>query len=91
MGFSQRHQIINEDYPAGALVIKQVLPRGSKMLPTWEGPYMVILRSSSGGYMLRDTLKEELLHKVPASQLRLASYECTLSPDSFEVDHVVSH
>jgi transposase InsO family protein len=90
-GFAQRHKIINDDYPAGALVMKQVLPRGSKMLPTWEGPYMVILRSRSGGYVLRDTLNEELVHKVPASQLRLVSYEGTLSPDSFEVDHVVSH
>ena len=33
----------------------------------------------------------DLANKVPASQLRLISYEGGLSPDSFEVDHIVDH
>jgi hypothetical protein len=90
-GFARRHKIIKDDFPGGALVMRQVKPRQSKMLPSWEGPYMVVRRSRSGGYILKDTLNEELVQKVPASQLRLVSYEGGLSPDSFEVDHIVSH
>jgi transposase InsO family protein len=89
--FAKRHKIIKEDYPSGALVMRQIKPRSSKLLPAWEGPYVVIQRSRGGAYLLRDSTNDLLVQKVPASQLRLISYEGALSPDSFEVDHVVSH
>ncbi len=71
--FAKRHNIIKEDYPPGALVMRQQLPRGSKLLPTWEGPYMVVQRSRGGAYLFRDTTNDLLANKVPASQLRLIS------------------
>jgi hypothetical protein len=89
--FAKRHKILKEDYPAGALVMRQIKPRTSKLLPAWEGPYIVVQRSRSGAYLLRDATNDLLVQKVPASQLRLISYEGALSPDSFEVDHIVSH
>jgi hypothetical protein len=52
---------------------------------------MVVHRFRGGPYTLRDTTNDLLCHKVPASQLRLVSYEGALSPDSFEVDHIVDH
>jgi hypothetical protein len=89
--FSKRHKMVMEDYPPGALVMRQSTPRGSKLLPAWEGPYLVVQRSRSGAYLLRDSTNDLLSHKVPASQLRLISFEGALSPDSFEVDHIVAH
>jgi hypothetical protein len=89
--FAKRHNIIKEDYPPGALVMRQQLPRGSKLLPAWEGPYMVVQRSRGGAYLLRDTTNDLLASEVPASQLRLVFYEGGISPDSFEVDHIVRH
>ncbi len=52
---------------------------------------MVVQRSQSGAYLLRDSTNDLLSHKVPASLLRLISYEGALSPDSFEVDDFVAH
>jgi hypothetical protein len=89
--FAKRHKIIKDDYPPGALVMRQIKPRTSKLLPAWEGPYVIIQRSRGGAYLLRDSTNDLLVQKVPASQLRLISYEGALSPDSFEVDHVVAH
>ncbi len=52
----------------------------------------MVQRYRSGAYLLRDSTNDLLLvQKVPASQLRLISYEGALSPVSFEVDHVVSN
>ncbi len=89
--FARRHKMLKEDYPPGALVMRQITPRGSKLLPAWEGPDLVVQRSRSGACLLRDSTNDLLVQKVPASQLRLISYEGALSPDSFEVNHVVSH
>ncbi len=47
-GFAKKRKIITEDLPEGSLVMRQVKPRGSKMLPGWEGPYVVIRRSRGG-------------------------------------------
>ncbi len=89
--FAKKHKIITEDLTEGALVMRQVKPRGSKMLPGWEGPYVVIRRNRGGAYLLRDSTGAQLLDRVPVSQLRLISFEGSLSPDSFEVDRIVSH
>ena len=89
--FVKRHKIIKDDFPAGSLVMRQQVPKGSKLTPAWEGPYIVVHRSRGGPYTLRDSTNDLLCHKVPASQLRLVSYEGALSPDSFEVDHIVDH
>jgi hypothetical protein len=37
--FAKRHKMLKEDYPPGALVMRQITPRGSKLLPAWEGPW----------------------------------------------------
>ncbi len=71
--------------------MKQQLPRGSKLLPAWEGPFVVVQRSRSGTYLLRDTTIDLLANRVPASQIRLVSFEGALSPDSFEIDHILGH
>jgi hypothetical protein len=71
--------------------MRQVKPRANKYVPEWEGPYMVARRTHGGSYILRDTTNEIVTQGVPVSQLRLVSYENNLSPDSFEVDHVVDH
>jgi transposase InsO family protein len=89
--FAKRHKILKEDYPAGALVMRQINPRTYKLLPAWEGPYIVVQRSRSGAYLLREATDDRLVQKVPPSQLRLISYEGALSPDSFEVDHILSN
>ncbi len=89
--FAKRHKIIKDDFPPGALVMRQQVPKGSKLSPSWDGLYMVTHRSRGGPYTLRDTTNDVLSHKVPASQLRLVSYEGGLCPDSFEVDHIVDH
>jgi hypothetical protein len=89
--FITKHRIIREDFPAGALVMKQVIPRPFKAAPAWEGPYIVVRRTRGGAYVLRDATNSELAQLVPVSQLRLVSYEGNLSPDSFEVDHIVTH
>ncbi len=52
---------------------------------------MVVQHSRGGAYLLRDTTNDLLTNKVPASQLRLISYEGGLFPDSFDVDHIVDH
>ncbi len=52
---------------------------------------MVVRRSRGGAYALRDTTRDELSQRVPASQLKLISYEGNLSPDSFEVEKIVDH
>ena len=90
-GFAKKHKIITEDLPEGALVMRQVKPRGSKMLPGWEGPYVVRRRNRGGAYLLRDSTGDQLIDRIPVSQLRLISYEGSLSPDSFEVETIVSH
>ena len=51
----------------------------------------MVQRSRSGTYILRDTTNDLLSNKVPASQLRLVSFEGALSPDSFKVDHILDH
>jgi len=89
--FARRHKIVREDYPAGALVMRQVVPRGSKASPAWEGPYLVQRRNRGGAYFLRDATSAEITAKVPASQLRLVSPEGNLSPDSFEVKEILDH
>jgi transposase InsO family protein len=89
--FMKRHRIIQDDFPAGALVMRQQIPRLSKAHPAWEGPYIVVRRTQGGAYILRNTLDEELSHRVPVNQLRLVSMEGNLSPDSFEVEKVVDH
>jgi hypothetical protein len=61
------------------------------MSPLWEGPFFVIRRSRGGPYLLRDSTSEALIEKVPASQLKLISYEGAPSPDTYEVEKVVSH
>ncbi len=71
--------------------MRQVKPRGSKMLPGWEGPYVVIRRNRGGAYLLRDSTGDQLIDRIPVSQLRLISYEGSLFPDSFEVETIVSH
>ncbi len=62
--FLKRHHIIKDDYPAGALVMKQQIPRVSKAHPPWEGPYIVVRRTTGGAHILKDTLSEELPHRV---------------------------
>ncbi|OBQ32496.1 MAG: hypothetical protein AN485_21335 [Anabaena sp. MDT14b] len=89
--FMKRHKIITDDFPQGSLVMRQVKPRANKYVPKWEGPYMVVRRTRGGSYILRDTTNDIVTQGVPVSQLRLVSYENNLSPDSFEVDHVVDH
>jgi Chromo (CHRromatin Organisation MOdifier) domain len=89
--FIKKHKMIANDYPQGALVMRQVIPRPSKLAPAWEGPYVVVSRSRGGPYILRDSTNEELVQKVPASRLRLISYEGHLAPDSFEVERLVDH
>jgi hypothetical protein len=89
--FAKKHKIVTEDLPEGALVMRQVKPRGSKMLPGWEGPYVVIRRNRGGAYLLRDSTGEQLVDRIPVSQLRLISYEGSLSPDSFEVERIMDH
>ncbi len=57
----------------------------------WDGPYIVVLRTTGGCYILRHTLNEELSHRVPINQLRLVSLEVNFSPDSFEVERILEH
>ncbi len=47
---------------------------------------MMVRRTRGGSYILRDTTNDIVTQGVPVSRLRL-----DLSPDSFEVDHVVDH
>ena len=89
--FFKKHELITTDYPSGALVMKQVLPRTSKSEPAWEGPYFVIKRNRGGAYVLRDSANSVLPRPTPVSQLRLVSHESAINPDSFEVDHIVMH
>jgi hypothetical protein len=65
--FAKRHKMLKEDYPPGVLVMRQITPRGSKLLPAWEGPDLVVQRSWSGAYLLRDSTNDLLVQKVPAS------------------------
>jgi hypothetical protein len=51
----------------------------------------VVRRTQGGSYILRNTLDEELSHRVPVNQLRLVSMEGNLSPDSFEVEKILGH
>ncbi len=67
--FAERNNIMAQEYPPGSLVMRRVNPRGSKMKPTWEGPFFVVRRSRGGPYLLRDSLSNELAEKVPVSQL----------------------
>jgi hypothetical protein len=89
--FMKRHQIVKDDFPAGALVMRQQLNRQTKAHPAWEGPYVLVRRTTGGSYILRNTLNEELSHRVPINQLRLISLEGNLSPDSFEVERILEH
>ncbi len=41
---------------------------------------MVVRRSRGGAYVLRDTTRDEISQRVPASQLKLISYEGNLLP-----------
>jgi transposase InsO family protein len=89
--FARKNKIIADDFPQGSLVMRQNKLRSAKVDPAWEGPYMVVRRSRGGAYVLRDTTRDELSQRVPASQLKLISYEGNLSPDSFEVEKIVDH
>lgn len=89
--FMKRHKIIKDDFPPGALVMKQVLPRANKATPAWDGPYFVVRRNRGGSYLLRDATGCLLPGTHPISQLRLVSYENNISPDSFEVEKIISH
>ncbi len=71
--------------------MRQQLNRQTKAHPAWEGPYIVVRRTTGGSYILRNTLNEELSHRVPINQLRLVSLEGNLSPDSFEVEKILEH
>ena len=55
-GFAKRNHILSDDYLPGALVMRKVNVRSSKMAPSWEGPFFVIRRSRGGTYFLRDPL-----------------------------------
>ena len=68
------HKIINDDFPQGSLVVRQVKPRANKYVPIWEGLYMVARRTRGGSYFLRDTTNDIATQWVPVSQLRLVSY-----------------
>jgi hypothetical protein len=89
--FIKRHKIIKDDFPPGALVMKQVLPRPNKASPAWDGPYFVVRRNRGGSYLLKDATGCLLPGGTPIHQLRLISYENNISPDSFEVEKIVSH
>jgi hypothetical protein len=73
----KHHHIITYDYPTRALVMNQKIRRISKAHPAWEGPYIVVRKTTGGAYILKDTQSEELSHRVPGNQLRLVSLEGT--------------
>jgi transposase InsO family protein len=89
--FAERTNIIANDFPPGALVMRRVNPRESKMSPVWDGPFFVIRRTRGGPYLLRDSLNNQLVEKVPAAHLKLVSYEKAPSPDTYEIEFLVKH
>jgi hypothetical protein len=89
--FAERTNILANDFPPGALVMRRVNPRESKMSPVWDGPFFIIRRTRGGPYLLRDSLNNQLIEKVPAARLKLISYEGAPSPDTFEVEAILDH
>jgi hypothetical protein len=89
--FAERTNILANDFPPGALVMRRVKPLESKMSPVRDGPFFIIRRTRGGPYLLRDSLNNQLIEKVPAAQLKLISYEGAPSPDTFEVEAILDH
>ena len=91
--FKISHRILADGYPKGALVMKVVDIGGSKMEPSYEGPFKVLEKTSKGTYYLLDQTDALYPRPVPPSHLKLVSVPdyCLEDDTHYEVERIISH
>ncbi|KAF9995639.1 hypothetical protein BGZ80_007460, partial [Entomortierella chlamydospora] len=82
--------VLHNEFPDGTMVMTLDPIKGNKLSPRYEGPYMVIKRTSHGSYILKDGTGEVLKRHYAPSQLKLVldDFEDT---STYEVERIVNH
>ncbi|KAF9429539.1 hypothetical protein BGZ76_001200 [Entomortierella beljakovae] len=82
--------VLHNQFPKGSVVMTLDPISGSKLLPKYEGPYLVVDRNRGGAYILQDATGEKLKRRYAPSQMKLVLND-ELDANAFTVDHIISH
>ncbi|KAG0349421.1 hypothetical protein BGZ54_004375, partial [Gamsiella multidivaricata] len=81
--------VLHNEFPDGAKVMTLDPILGDKLTPKYEGPYVVVRRTTGGAYVLKDGTGDLLQRQYAPSQLKLVldDYDDT----TYEVEEILEH
>jgi transposase InsO family protein len=77
-------------FPNGSWVMAMDPHPNNKLVPTYEGPFMVVRRTHGGSYVLQDTTGALRPRNYAPSQLKLVQRDSVAEP-SYEIESVIDH
>lgn len=91
--FNLSHRILEDGFPEGAFVMKQIDVRSSGLEPKYEGPFKVLKKTAHNTYVLLDSTGALYQKNVPPSKLKLISVPEIFLDDveHFEVESIERH
>ncbi|KAG2190874.1 hypothetical protein INT47_013071 [Mucor saturninus] len=88
--FNKKHYLI--DIPLGQTVMVRLPSRDTKLSPLFEGPFVVVRKTESNNYVLRDETNELLHRDYTPSELKVVNIDETAIEDEYvEVDEIRDH
>ena len=88
--FDTTHKLTS--FPEQSHVMAKVHTRGSKLAPTYEGPYTVLRKTEGGSYILQDETGALMPRDYSPSELKLISHNSVISTDDlYEVEAIIAH